>query len=113
MPIIILYFGDWDPGGQVIPETSVADIRRWCAVDFEFTRVGLNDGDADKYNLPESIDRPGTYQWEALGDADAGEMITGAVAQYVNADKMAERARLERAATMAFRRHMAGFSLKT
>jgi hypothetical protein len=66
LPIIILYFGDWDEGGQIIPKASAADIRKWCDVDFEFIRAGLNPGDEVRYNISENFEKPGAYQWEAL-----------------------------------------------
>ena len=90
LPVTILYFGDYDPAGVLIPETSVADIAKWCAAPFEFVRVGLNDGDGERLGIPENFDKPGTYQWEALPDGPAREMITGAV------DPLVDRAVLDR-----------------
>lgn len=83
-PIVILYFGDLDPKGMTIPESALTDIRAWCKADFEFIRAGLNPGDEVKYNLPENPDKPGTYQWEALGHAAAEELITETVNQFVS-----------------------------
>jgi len=83
-PVKVLYFGDYDPAGLIIPETSFADIEEWCGVGFEFIRCGLNAGDEIKYNIPENLDHPGTYQWEALNDKAAASIIKGAVNQYVD-----------------------------
>lgn len=63
--VVILYFGDLDPKGMQIPESAECDIREWCHAPFQWIRCGLNPGDEDRYNLPENIDRPGAYQWEA------------------------------------------------
>ncbi len=81
-PIKILYFGDDDKKGQTIPESALKDIRAWCGVDFDFIRCGLNEGDAEKYGIPDNPEKPGTYQWEALDDAQAQEIITNNVSEY-------------------------------
>lgn len=86
LPVSVLYFGDYDPAGETIPITSVNDIRGWCGVDFDFARVGLNEGDAERYNIRDNPEHPGTYQWEALDGDAAGQMIEDAVSQYVNLD---------------------------
>jgi hypothetical protein len=111
LPIKVLYFGDLDPAGEVIPETSTEDIRGWCSVDFDFIRAGLNPGDELRYNIPENFEHPGAYQWEALEDSAAGELITGAVAQFVDYDRMGEVEELEAEVTAQFRQYMAGFRL--
>ena len=108
-PIIVLYFGDNDDGGLTIPETSVNDIRKWCGVDFEFIRAGLNPGDEVKYNIPENPEHPGAYQWEALDDDAARELITRAVSPYVDYNAMNEIAELEAKTTQRFRDYMARF----
>ncbi len=83
-PIVILYFGDLDPKGLTIPESACRDIRDWCSVEFKFIRAGLNPGDELRYKIQENFDRPGTYQWEALNDSSAGELITRYVSQFVS-----------------------------
>jgi len=83
-PIVILYFGDLDPKGLQIPESAVRDIRAWCDIDFEFYRCGLNPGDESKFNITENFEKPGTYQWEALTDKDAQELITSWTRQFVS-----------------------------
>jgi hypothetical protein len=88
-PIIILYFGDLDPKGLVIPESAARDIQEWCNVPFEFIRAGLNPGDEDRYNIMENPDKPGTYQWEALDDDTARDVITQAVDPYVDREAFA------------------------
>ncbi len=84
LPIIVLYFGDYDAAGLTIPETSVDDIRGWCDADFDFVRVGLNKGDGERLGIPENFEKPGTYQWEALPDGAAAELITSSVEELVD-----------------------------
>ncbi len=110
LPVLVLYFGDLDPKGLEIPESALKDIREWCKVDFEFQRVGLNPGQEKKYNIPENPEKPGCYQWEALTDETAGDLITNAIAPYVN-DKMIRTIRnTERAAEKAFEVYVKGFA---
>ena len=86
LPIVIFYFGDEDEKGMSIPESAVRDIEEWCNVSFEFIRVGLNPGDGKRLGLSESIDKPGNYQWEALSDEQAKEMIKTALSDYFDAE---------------------------
>ena len=82
LPIVVLYFGDDDPKGQEIPENAIKDVKAWSKVPFEFVRGGLNSGDGGRLGLSENIDKPGAYQWEALDDIQAGQLITDTVSQY-------------------------------
>ncbi len=75
-PIIILYFGDLDPAGETISETIERDVREWCNARFEFVRCGLTAEQVSLYNVPENIEHPGAYQWEALTDEGAREIMT-------------------------------------
>jgi len=114
---IILYFGDWDQKGESIPTAAQDTIMHWqelgeCGVEFELVRVALNAGDGERYGLTENPERPGCYQWEALDDATARALITGAVSKYVDHDAMAEVTEREERATSAFRGHLAGCSLE-
>jgi hypothetical protein len=87
-PLRMVYFGDLDDKGLLIPESARRDIEEWLPVgafkDFEYERAGLNPGDEDTYNIAENPERPGTYQWEALDDDTAGELITGAVEPHLD-----------------------------
>ncbi|MEI6218115.1 MAG: hypothetical protein WCP86_04390 [bacterium] len=89
--IIILYFGDADPKGYQIPESAVRDIRQWCSADFRFIRAGLNPEHPDLYGISENPERPGCWQWEALDDGAAAQLITSSLAPFVDAEKMAAR----------------------
>ena len=82
--IVILYFGDYDAAGLAIQNTAEADIRGWCSADFELIRRGLNEGDGERLGISENFEHPGSYQWEALDDKQAGELITTSVNKYVD-----------------------------
>ncbi len=82
LPLVVIYFGDYDDKGITIPESAMEDIRRWCSVPIEFVRAGLNPGDGERLGIPESIDKPGAYQWEALDDAQAKLLIMSAINEY-------------------------------
>jgi hypothetical protein len=82
--IVILYFGDYDAAGLAIQNTAEADIRGWCGRDFELIRCGLNEGDGERLGIPENFEHPGSYQWEALDDAQARDLITTSVNKYVD-----------------------------
>lgn len=82
--VVILYFGDYDEKGLQIPESAVNDILAWCRIDFELVRCGLTKEQAERFQLPENPARPDQYQWEALSDEQAEEIITEAVGEYIN-----------------------------
>jgi hypothetical protein len=108
--IIVLYFGDYDKAGLTIPETSINDIRGWCDVDFQVVRCGLNQGDEIKYNIPESIDKPGAYQWEALGNSAASELITNSIKKYLNLLLIKRSSQEGIEAAKIFDQYVAGFT---
>lgn len=89
-PIKILYYGDYDEKGLIIPSSAWHDIELWTysivankgrkeAQDFyeqfSLTRVGINEGQIDELGIPENPEKPGTYQWEALDDEQAQSLI--------------------------------------
>lgn len=83
LPIKILYFGDHDEKGYEIPRLTEKHIRAWCDVDFEIIRCGLTQAQVGKYNLPANPEKPG-YQWEALTDEQAKEIIEEYVGHYLD-----------------------------
>jgi hypothetical protein len=83
-PIVIKYFGDLDPKGLTIPESALRDIKTWCNAPFTFERVGLTREQVERWNLPDNPEKPGQYQWEALPDAAAKELILDALAGLVD-----------------------------
>lgn len=110
LPIVVLYFGDLDTGGQQIGLTVEEDVRKWTGVDFEFVRAALNPGDELRYNLPDNPEKPGQYQWEAVDHETASNIIKGAVARYVDYGEMDKIAELEAETTQRYREHMAEFA---
>ena len=80
---IVLYFGDLDDAGLTIYETGERDIQSWCNVPVQFIRCGLTEEQVEKYNIPENPEHPG-YQWEALTDEAAAEIINEHVWQFVD-----------------------------
>jgi len=99
LPAVICYFGDDDPKGHMIPLSAIEDVRSWCSVDIEFARGGLNAGDGVRYHLPEHPDRPGAYQWEAVGDTVARQLIRGTVGRYFDFEAMERGRERERETT--------------
>lgn len=81
-PLIALYFGDYDLKGLKIYEAAVRDIMEWCRVPFAVQRVGLTLEQARELDIPDNPQKPGTYQWEALNDEQAGRLITNALSRY-------------------------------
>lgn len=49
---------------------------------FTWKRIGLSKEQVETLDIPDNPEKPGQYQWEALGDEDAGNMILEAVAPY-------------------------------
>lgn len=90
VPIVVLYFGDLDPAGHTIADTVRDDVAMWCDEPFEFVHCGLTPDQVALYGVPENFEKPGEYQWEALTDAAASEIITVHVAQFVDAGALAQ-----------------------
>ncbi|MBA7635057.1 hypothetical protein ES703_42657 [subsurface metagenome] len=109
LPVVVIYFGDDDEKGWLIPKSALADIRDWCRVDFEFIRGGLNDGDGLRLGIPENPEKPGTYQWEALSDNQAGDIITGLVDSYYDKEALADIRDEESEVTKKFREKFKDF----
>lgn len=105
-PVTILYFGDLDKKGIKIPDSALKDIRDWTRSPFNFIRCGLTPEQVEKYGVPENPDKPGEYQWEAIPDEGAREIITGALEPYVDEVAFDETARLEGEATEKFQKKM-------
>ena len=80
--IFILYFGDLDEKGLSIPESALRDIRPWSGLDFSFVRCGLNADQVKRYNVIDNPEKPGCYQWEALSDSVACEIVLSSLNKY-------------------------------
>jgi hypothetical protein len=89
-PVMVLYFGDYDPAGEIIPETAFRHVRKWVNTPFSAYRVGLNLDQVERYGIEEDPDRPGKFQWEAVSAGAAEEIITGALDQVIDMDKIEE-----------------------
>jgi hypothetical protein len=79
---IVLYFGDRDDAGMLIFNAGREDITSWCDADIEFVRCGLTEEQAKYYGVVENFEHPGSYQWEALNDKQAKEIIQAGISQY-------------------------------
>jgi hypothetical protein len=95
VPIVILYFGDLDTAGELISGVIARDVQKWCDVDFAFIRCGLNLDQVIRYNVQENPEKPGDYQWEALSDQAAQEIITSNITRYLRQDAFTEVEKLE------------------
>lgn len=56
------------------------------------------------YNLPENFEKPGVFQWEALEDAQAEEIITTALAPHIDYEAAARVEAEEDLVTTGFRK---------
>lgn len=83
-PVKVLYFGDYDEGGLTIQGTILEDVTYWCESEFEFIHCGLTLEQAKKYNVPENFEKPNNYQWEALSDSAAREIIEASLSKFVD-----------------------------
>jgi len=101
-PINTLYFGDLDPKGLEIPENAMRDIRSWCRVPFRYERIGLTQEQVDRWHMPDNPERPGQYQWEALSDAAAKELIEGTLTRMIDLTKIQAVIEREKAAKALF-----------
>lgn len=106
--IWVLYFGDWDLKGREIPINAMKDIEAWCNKpvgypdddsEYEgainFLRCGINEDHIEKYDISENPDAPGKYQWEALDENAAKEIVMDAVRRHWNLDKVRAIAKAE------------------
>jgi len=81
--IIILYFGDYDRKGFQILDAALKDIKAWSKVPFTVDRVGLTLEQVKAFNIPENPDHPNAYQWEALDDSQAKQLILTGIEKYL------------------------------
>ncbi len=81
---IVFYYGDLDDAGLTIFNAAKEDISDWCDADIEFIRCGLSEEQVRKYEVPENFEHPGSYQWEALTDAAAKQIIEDSLSGFFN-----------------------------
>ncbi len=82
--LIALYFGDLDEKGKKIPQSAFIDIQKWCKYPISLKICGLNETQVEEFGLLENPDKQGEYQWEALSDVQAREIILSAVEKYID-----------------------------
>jgi len=82
-PIVILYFGDEDLAGHAIKADVEDDVRKWSEATFEIVWAGLTKEQAEKHGIPHSIEKKG-YQWEALDDEAAAEIIRESLDRFID-----------------------------
>lgn len=97
-PVKILYYGDLDPKGAEIPENAMRDIKKWCQVPFGYEHIGLKDEHVKQWNLPENPDKHG-FQWEALNNEQATELIQGTLNHEINLGEIAKILKIENETT--------------
>lgn len=107
LPVIILYFGDYDQAGLSIPESAFRHIRKWCRVEFTAYRAGLNLEQINKYNIQEDPEKPGKFQWEAVGDTPAREIVIGSLDALLLHDTISEIEKAEQEMTTKARQALA------
>jgi len=86
-PPVVLYFGDCDDHGRNIftfSTTGRKGFAKWCPEKVKVVWCGLTKEQAERYEVPENPDKPGQYQWEALTDSAAEEIIRHAVQEHVD-----------------------------
>lgn len=88
-PIIILYFGDEDLAGHTIKADVEEDVRKWSEASFEIIWCGLTEEQAEKYGIPHSVEKQG-YQWEALADESASEIIRESLDRFIDREIIKE-----------------------
>jgi len=117
---VVLYFGDLDEKGMSIPKDACRDIREWAKLpenliqaelahyppEFVFIRVGLQPEHVHRYNIPSNPDRPEQYQWEALEDYAAKELITEALGQYIDLEQIEQVKQREEKAENALQEYL-------
>lgn len=91
-PIKILYFGDEDLAGHDIETDIEEDTKKWCEIPFEIVWCGLTEAQAKKYGIPKNFEKKG-YQWEALSDENASEIIRSSIDKYIDPGVIAEAER--------------------
>ena len=81
-PLRLLYFGDYDKKGKRIFMSAIRDIQDWCHYPIDFQWCGLTKEQAEEFALPKNPERPEQYQWEALTEFAAEDIITRALVHY-------------------------------
>lgn len=70
---IILYFGDYDPSGENIPETILDNINKMGLEDIELRRIALMEHQVIAWNLPPAptkLTDTRSINWDGLGQVE-------------------------------------------
>ena len=106
---IILYVGDYDPSGVLIPKTIDRELRRHLETPLEFRRLAINPEQIQEYDLPtkppkaedrRSPDIQSTVEAEAMPAGELRRIVRDEVEAYLPdgalaAAKMAEESERE------------------
>jgi len=108
VPVQVVYFGDLDEKGVKIEKTAKADILGWTTKlapdgEFQWARGGLDEDHVERYELPHNLEGKG-YQWEALSDVQAREIIEDAIDGLIDFAEIDEIEKQEELITAGFRR---------
>lgn len=110
---VVLYVGDYDPAGVLIPERVESELRKHLKVELDLRRLAINEEQIEAYDLPTKPRKRGdrrrpdvkaTVEAEAMPAHVLRELVRNAVEQYLpagalRAAKVAEAS--ERAVLMA------------
>lgn len=77
----------------------------------QFEHCGLTAEQAREYGVPENPEKPGEFQWEALSDEAAREIITAAVSPFTSLARFSETVEQEQRAHAWLREALAGLEL--
>lgn len=126
-PVVVLYYGDFDPKGMIIPRSAMKDIWKWINCPelgstlggsvkadsevwksendmFRWIRVGLFRNQTERLGIPENPDKPGTYQWEGAEDEAARSLIYEGIEGFWDTDIIRETEEVEDATTKRWRK---------
>lgn len=95
VPVTVFYFGDRDDTGEEIFEQAEYNISSWADCNVEFIRCGLTYEQIEKYGVPENPDNPKAFQWEAIDNEGAKEIIQTSIGEYFDYDEIMKRAKEE------------------
>jgi len=106
VPVYVCYFGDFDEKGLKIEKAAKAEILKWARMnedgDYHWERGGLDEVHVKRYGLPVSIEGKG-YQWEALTDDQAREIIEAVTTGLIDSDAITVLENEEDAITTRFK----------
>jgi hypothetical protein len=112
---VIFYAGDLDKAGLDIEADSNFVFNSWMGKyrkdwgKLRWNRIGLDQEQVDEFKIPTQEGGKEAYQWEALTDQQAGEVITEALDNIVNKDMLLETTKLCEAASKQLKSYLSEF----